>query len=62
MTVYAENKELILTELQIQLPEGCCGNIALCSNVELWEHIIVFPGVIDEDYRGNVGIILFNYS
>jgi dUTPase len=48
--VCARDKELILTDLQIQLPEGGCGNIVPCSNVELWDHIDVSPEVIDKDH------------
>lgn len=28
----------------------------------LIEHIILTAGVVDEDYRGNVGVVLFNHS
>jgi dUTP pyrophosphatase len=33
-----------------------------CSSVELWNHIDVFTGVIDEDYHGNISVIIFNHS
>jgi dUTP pyrophosphatase len=60
--VPARGKELIKTDLQIQLPEVCYGSIAPRSGLELQHHINVGAGVIDEDYRGNLGVILFSHS
>jgi dUTP pyrophosphatase len=51
----------ILTDLAIQLPPGTYGRIAPRSGLA-WKHgIDVGGGVIDPDYRGNVGIVLFNH-
>ena len=55
-------KVLILTDLQIKLPGECYGRIAPRSGMALFHHISVGAGVIDEDYRGNVGVLLFNHS
>jgi dUTP pyrophosphatase len=52
---------MISTGLQIQLPEGCYGQIAPRSGLA-YCHIGVGGGVIDEDYRGNIGVILYNHS
>ena len=41
---------------------GLCGNVAPRSGLT-WKHSIdVGAGVIDADYRGSVGVILFNHS
>ena len=32
------------------------------SGMALFHHISVGAGVIDEDYRGNIGVLLFNHS
>ncbi|XP_068204422.1 deoxyuridine 5'-triphosphate nucleotidohydrolase-like [Palaemon carinicauda] len=58
----AEGKALIRTDLQIDLPEGCYGRIAPRSGLSWKHHIDVGAGVIDRDYRGNVGVVLFNHS
>ena len=50
------------TDLQIQLPEGCYGRIAPRSGMALEHHIDVGGGVIDQDYRGNLCVILFHHS
>ena len=58
----ARGKTLIQTDLQIQLPEGCYGRIAPRSGLALQHHIDVGGGVVDTDYRGNVGVVLYNHS
>jgi dUTP pyrophosphatase len=50
------------TDLQIQLPDGCYGQIAPRSGLAYCRHIAVGGGVIYEDYRGNIGVILYNHS
>lgn len=55
-------KQLVKTDLQIALPENTYGRIAPRSGLALNYHIGVGGGVIDADYRGNVGVILFNHS
>jgi dUTP pyrophosphatase len=60
--ISARGNELILTDLRIKLPEGCYGRIAPRSGMALFHHIGVGAGVIDEDYRGNVCVLLFNHS
>jgi len=60
--VPARGKELVKTDLSIALPEGTYGRVAPRSGLA-WKHSIdVGAGVIDSDYRGNVGVILFNFS
>jgi len=60
-TVPARGKELVFTERQIKLPDGCYGRIAPRSVLALNHHIHVGGGVIDQDYRGN-GVIIYNHS
>ena len=53
---------LVKTDLAVKIPEKCYGRIAPRSGLALKHHIAVGAGVIDRDYRGNVGVILFNHS
>lgn len=50
------------TDIQIEVPEGHYGRVAPRSGLAWKNSIDVGAGVIDEDYRGNVGVILFNFS
>ncbi|KAL8141163.1 hypothetical protein V2J09_007184, partial [Rumex salicifolius] len=60
--VPARGKALVATELSIAIPEGTYARIAPRSGLA-WKHSIdVGAGVIDADYRGPVGVILFNHS
>ncbi|AKN80739.1 dUTPase [Diatraea saccharalis granulovirus] len=53
---------LISTDLRIELPPGCYGRVAPRSGLALKEFLTVGGGVIDEDYRGVLSVILFNHS
>ncbi|KAD5507839.1 hypothetical protein E3N88_15542 [Mikania micrantha] len=60
--VPARGKALVPTDLSIAVPEGTYARIAPRSGLA-WKHSIdVGAGVIDADYRGPVGVILFNHS
>lgn len=61
-TINARGKEMVKTDLQIALPSSCYGRVAPRSGLA-WKHSIdVGAGVIDEDYRGPVNVILFNFG
>ena len=51
---------LIHTQIAIKLPPNVYGRIAPRSGMALKNGIDVLAGVIDPDYRGEVGVILFN--
>ncbi|KAF6175268.1 hypothetical protein GIB67_030486 [Kingdonia uniflora] len=60
--VPARGKALIPTDLSIAISQGTYARIAPRSGLT-WKHSIdVGAGVIDADYRGPVGVILFNHS
>ncbi|KAK2379915.1 deoxyuridine 5'-triphosphate nucleotidohydrolase [Trifolium repens] len=60
--VPARGKSLIPTDLSIAVPQGTYARVAPRSGLT-WKHSIdVGAGVIDADYRGPVGVILFNHS
>ena len=60
--VPARGKALVKTDLAIALPALCYGRIAPRSGLAWKKFIDVGAGVIDADYRGNVGVILFNHA
>ena len=60
--VPARGKERVLTGLEMALPRGVYGRVAPRSGLAWKCHIDVGGGVIDSDYRGEVGVILFNHS
>ena len=62
LIVPARGKALVKTDLQIQVPEGSYGRVAPRSGLAVKNFIDVGAGVVDEDYRGNLGVVLFNHS
>ena len=51
---------LVKLDIAIELPQGTFGHILPRSGLALKNGIHIGAGVIDEDYRGNVGVLLFN--
>jgi dUTP pyrophosphatase len=60
--VYSLSRTLIKTNISIAIPEGYYGRIAPRSGLAYKNGIDVLAGVIDSDYRGDIGVILFNTS
>ena len=60
--VPAHGKCLVKTGLAMALPPGCYGRIAPRSGLAFKKFIDVGAGVIDADYRGEVGAVLFNFG
>ncbi|KAG9150410.1 hypothetical protein Leryth_014587 [Lithospermum erythrorhizon] len=60
--VPARGKALIPTDLSIAVPSGTYARIAPRSGLAWKNSIDVLAGVIDADYRGTVGVILFNHG
>lgn len=58
----ARGNALVKTDLQIEVPSGTYGRIAPRSGLALKNKIDVGAGVVDFDYRGNVGVVLFNHD
>lgn len=53
-------RKLVKTNISISIPEGYYGRIAPRSGLAYKNGIDVLAGVIDSDYRGDIGVILFN--
>lgn len=62
ITVPKQGKALVKTDIAIAIPHGHYGRVAPRSGLAVKKFIDVGAGVIDEDYRGNVGVVLFNFS
>ena len=60
--VPAHGKLLVKTSLSISMPTGCYGRIAPRSGLALKKFIDVGAGVIDEDYKGEIRVVLFNFG
>ena len=60
--VPAKGKAIVKTDLAIAIPENTYARIAPRSGLAVKHFIDVGAGVVDYDYRGNVGVVLFNHS
>ena len=60
--VPAHGKCLVKIGLAMGLPSGYYGRVAPRSGLALKPFIDVGAGIIDADYRGEVGVILFNFG
>jgi dUTP pyrophosphatase len=60
--IKAGGKGIVKTDLSIACPEGTYARIAPRSGLAVKKFIDVGAGVVDADYRGPVGVILFNFG
>lgn len=60
--VPARGKVVVKTDLAIKVPKGTYGRVAPRSGLAVKNFIDTGAGVVDEDYRGNLGVVLFNHS
>ena len=60
--VPAGGRQLVMTDIQVAVPENCYGRVAPRSGLAVKFGIDVGAGVIDKDYRGNVGVVMFNFG
>jgi len=58
----AFGKGLIKTDLAVAVPYGYYGRVAPRSGMAWKKHTDIGAGVIDSDYRGSVGIVMFNHG
>jgi dUTP pyrophosphatase len=62
LVIPGKGKSIVPTDLSIAVNEGTYARIAPRSGLATKYFIDVGAGVIDADYRGNVGVVLFNFS
>jgi len=61
-TIESHQRQLIPLDISIQLPSGYFAHLLARSGLAVRQGIHVMAGVIDEDYRGNIGVLLYNSS
>ena len=59
-TLNPKERRLIRTGLAVAIPEGFYGRVAPRSGLATHKGIDVLAGVIDADYRGEIGCLLYN--
>ncbi len=58
--VVCGSRKLIKTNISMEITPGYYGRIAPRSGLAYKSGIDVLAGVIDSDYRGDIGVILYN--
>ena len=58
----ANSRGVVKTGIAIEVPEGLYARIAPRSGLSVKKSIDVGAGVVDRDYRGEVGVVLINHS
>lgn len=58
----SHGKNIVFTDIQVEIPDGCYARIAPRSSLAANSFIDIGAGVIDADYRGNIKIVMFNHS
>eukprot|EP00892_Ulva_mutabilis_P005048 jgi/Ulvmu1/2915/UM147_0013.1 len=61
-TIPARGKYIVSTGVSVAIPPECYGRVAPRSGLAAKHSIDVGAGVIDCDYRGELKVILFNFS
>ncbi|ORX78238.1 deoxyuridine 5'-triphosphate nucleotidohydrolase [Anaeromyces robustus] len=56
------SRKLVKTDLAIRVPKDCYGRVAPRSGLAIKHFIDVGAGVVDSDYRGNLGVVMFNFG
>jgi dUTP pyrophosphatase len=57
-----ENPTFIELGIRVIIPRGCYGRIAPRSGATMKYGITIGAGVIDRDYQGTLGVVIFNHT
>ena len=55
-------RRMFPTDIAIEIPPGYYGQIAPRSGIALKSGIMTMAGILDETFRGNINVILYNSS
>ena len=58
--IKAGEKKLVDTGLRLDIPNGMYGQIQSRSGIALYHDIFCLNGVIDNDYRGSIKVLMIN--
>ncbi|KDN52375.1 Deoxyuridine 5-triphosphate nucleotidohydrolase mitochondrial precursor [Tilletiaria anomala UBC 951] len=61
-TIPKRGRAAVQTGIRLAIPYGCYGRVAPRSGLASKHGIDVGAGVVDADYRGLLGILLFNFT
>ena len=61
-TIVSHGRELIKTDLCLEIPWGYHGRVVVRSDLANFKEIFAFSGTVYAEYRGNVCVVLFNLS
>ena len=61
-TILSHDRGLVLTDLAAVFPAKTYGRIAPRSGLALYKFIDIGADVIDGDFRGNIGVVIFNHG
>jgi len=50
---------IVKTGIGVQLPDKTYGRIAMRSGLAVKEHLSVSAGVVDQDYAGDIGVVVY---
>ena len=62
LTIPINGRALVQTDISLSVPKGTYGRIAPRSGLAVKHGITTGAGVIDADYTGPIGIVLFNHG
>ena len=62
LTIPVNGRGLVQTDISLSVPKGTYGRIAPRSGLAVKHGITTGAGVIDADYTGPIGIVLFNHG
>ncbi len=60
--IYPSQRRMVATGISLAIPDGMVGIIKPRSGLAVKHGIDVLAGVLDSDFRGNVGVLLINHG